>query len=208
MGGAQVPRHDVHHADLAAVRIEDQQFLDARAGHAGAKFHPQCHHRLRRQSQRAGETDVFRAQADLLGWQNQHWQIGRQVGQGRLNHAVDQIGIHTQGQMWAVLLDGGHRQNSDGFVDVVAYGQLRELAGRQVGPESGGEGHGSILTAAPGRAGPLFDDAIFNGRGGCPESNRSQVRSCCYKLSSYLRFLHGRCKHFLCLNQVLSRGSM
>jgi hypothetical protein len=58
--------------------------------------------------------------------------------------------------MWAVLLDGSDGQYGDGFVDAVAYGQLRELAGRQVGPEWGGEGHGSILTAVLGRTGTLL----------------------------------------------------
>ena len=124
MGRAQVARHDVHHADLSAMGIQKHQFLDAGTRHASAQFHPDRHQCLRRQGQRAGEANVFRAQADLLGGHEQHRQVGWQVGQASLNHPVDEGGVHTHRQVRAVLFGRGDGEHGNGLFKLGASGEL------------------------------------------------------------------------------------
>jgi hypothetical protein len=37
---AQIPRHDIHHTDLSAMRVQQHQLPDARAMHALAQLRP------------------------------------------------------------------------------------------------------------------------------------------------------------------------
>ena len=76
---AQFPRDDVHQTDLPAMRIEQQHFLQAGARHALAQLGPVSEDRARRERQRAVETDMLGAVADLLRRQQQHRQVARQA---------------------------------------------------------------------------------------------------------------------------------
>ena len=77
--------------------IENQQFLDAAGGHALCDFRPQPDHRFCRQRQGSGISLVFRAVTDSLHGQEQHLEIGRQMGQAGRDHAFSQRRIDLQG---------------------------------------------------------------------------------------------------------------
>ena len=57
---------------------------------------------------------------------------GGQVRPAGLHHAVDQIGVHRQGQVRPMLLGSGHRQDSDGPV----LCQSLKIGGGPVGPKT------------------------------------------------------------------------
>ena len=130
MRRAQIPRHDVHQADLSAMAVQQQQFADAGARHAGTKLHPHAHQSLRGQGQCSGETDMFVALSHLLGRQEQHRKFGRQMGQRGLQHAVDQCAVHAQRQMRSMLLGSRHGQHGDCLIDCAAGSELRKMPRR------------------------------------------------------------------------------
>jgi hypothetical protein len=58
---------------------------------------------------------------------------------------VDQGGVHTHGQVRAVLLYGGYGQHGYGLVYSTAGGKLRKLAAGKIRPIPGWELHAAIL---------------------------------------------------------------
>ncbi|KAF1042570.1 MAG: hypothetical protein GAK34_02789 [Delftia tsuruhatensis] len=167
---AQLARHDVHHADLAAMAVEQQQPAHAGPRHAGAQFGPKRDHRGGRQRQRAGKRLVLHAEADVLRRKKEHGQVGRQQRQGRIDHALQQAGIDGQRQVRPMLLHGGHGQHRHGFRGKPRLGQ-REIARRYFGPPArwpGTEGrvwrrgawHGHDLSPRPASHSTLKLDSL------------------------------------------------
>ena len=111
---AQLARHDVHQADLAAVRVEQQQFLHARPRDAFAQFDPAAITVAEDKGERAGKTRVLGAVAHLLGRQEKHRQVRRQDAAGRGDDAVHQSLVHRQRQVRPVLLGCAQRQHGHG----------------------------------------------------------------------------------------------
>ena len=113
--GTQVTRHDVHHADVATMRIEQHQLFNARRGDRLTDVRPQPDDGLILQRERAGKARVLGAQAHGLRGQKQHTQRIGQMRQGRRHHALHQHRVHTQRQVRAMLLGGRHGQHRNGL---------------------------------------------------------------------------------------------
>ena len=111
---AQVARHQVERAHLAAVAVEQHQLAHAAGGHTLTDLGPDAHQRLGLERERAGKAGVLGRKAHRLGGQEQRGQVGRDVRQCRRHHAVDDIRVHRQRQVRAVLLGRRHRQHRDG----------------------------------------------------------------------------------------------
>ena len=135
----QLAPDNVHGRYIAAVRIEQHQLLNAGARHAFAQVYPGLNQRGRTQRQRAGKGRVLHAAAHRLRRQKKHRQASRQMRQRMGYHAIDQVGVHTQRQVRAMLLSGGQRQHGDAARRV----KLRKICGVEVGPKAGQKGsHG------------------------------------------------------------------
>jgi hypothetical protein len=129
---AQVARHDVHHAHLAAVAVVEHQLAHAGLGDAGADVLPQRDQRVGRHGQRARVARMLVALAVGHGGQEQHRQVVGQVRERGAHHAVDGGGVGRHRQVRTVLLGGAHRQHGDEPFAVEAG----ELFAGQVGPEA------------------------------------------------------------------------
>ena len=130
------------------MRIEKHQLFDAGARDRLAEVDRALDQGRRAQGQGAGKGDVFDAAAHGLGRQEEHRATLFQMRQAVCNHAIDQVGVHTERQVRTMLLDRGDRQHSDGRRRIEAG----EVGAFEVGPEmgkgcwGGGRGvHGRIL---------------------------------------------------------------
>ena len=133
---AQLARNDVHHADLAAMTVEQQQLPDAGARHAGAQLRPQRDQRGRLQAQGARIVRMLDRKADVLRRQKQHRQLGGQLRQSGIDDALYQAGIHRQRQMRPMLLHRRHGQHGHGVCgQAIVLGQGKVM-GRCLGPEA------------------------------------------------------------------------
>jgi hypothetical protein len=93
----QVTCHDVHHADLAAVGIEQDQLPDTGARHRLADLGPETDHGFARERERAGKALMLGAEAHSLRRQKQHRHISRQVFERGVDHTVHQYRVHADG---------------------------------------------------------------------------------------------------------------
>jgi hypothetical protein len=66
---AQVSRHQIHQADVAAMAVEQHQPVDSCAVHAFTQLHPHAQHGVSAQGQGTGKRRVFVAEAYRLGGQ-------------------------------------------------------------------------------------------------------------------------------------------
>ena len=107
--GAQVSRHHIHQADLAAVAVEQHHAFHPGGGHAFADLGPDADHGFRLEGQGAGKLRVFRAVPHGLGGQKQGGNIGGNMGQRMRYHAIDQRAVHLQWQVRTMLLGGSYR---------------------------------------------------------------------------------------------------
>ena len=137
--GAQIARHDIHHAQLPAVRIEEHQLFDASAVNAFANFRPHRDQGFGFEREGAWKAQMFIAFTHLLCRQKQR-PGGAKVRQCRRDHAIDQICIHRNRQMRPMLLDGSNRQHGDQVV-IARCGELSKVVGGQIGPEMRGKFH-------------------------------------------------------------------
>ena len=135
---AQLPRHDVHAADVAAVGVKEQQFFHPGAGHTCANVAPQRQQGGRLQAQGAGKGLVLTTQANGLGGQGQGRNVGGQLRQGGGHNALGQRGIDAQGQMRAMLLGGPQGQHGNGLGGQALGLRQRKVVGRYLGPIAAG----------------------------------------------------------------------
>ena len=84
---------------------------------------------------------MLHAAAHRLRRQKKHRQASRQMRQRMRHHTINQVGVHAQRQVRAMLLSGRQRQHSDAARRV----KLRKVSGLEVGPEAGQRGsHGQF----------------------------------------------------------------
>ena len=108
---AQLAREDADDVDIAAVRVGDHHFAQARAVHAFADLDPDAHEIIGRMGDRAGGAQMLVGFSDRLRRQNQHAEIVGQARQHGLDQALADGGIGQDRQVRPVLLGRGDRQD-------------------------------------------------------------------------------------------------
>ena len=144
---AELARDDVDHRHVAAVRVDDDQLLDAGAVDAVADVEPEFCRRLPGAGQRSRRRDVLVRFADRLHRQERHRQVVGQELDRPPDHALGDAGVGVDRQMRPMLLDRRDRQHGDPARRVAP----RRSRGWSSRPSSGG-GHWHCH-ASPSRRG-------------------------------------------------------
>ena len=136
MPDAQLARNDVHHADLAAMTVEQQQLPDTGARHAGAQLRPQRNQCGRLQAQGSCIVRMLDRKTNVLRRQKKHRQLGWQLRQSGIDDALYQAGIHRQRQVRPMLLHRSHGQHGHGVGGQASALGQGKVMGRGLGPEA------------------------------------------------------------------------